>query len=135
MRFCRSDFVYMVPPFLAYYGVLTQNQSLIYESYNQIRLYRNYLRDASNGGLWKHVVMGDWEDQGYWSTGNGWAAAGMLRVLGTIQNSQYKTQMAGLLLDLKLWVEEIHDAMYPYVVSVLFLFKTFLSMISRKHMS
>lgn len=34
-----SDFVYMVPPFLAYYGVLSNNQSLVMEAYNQIKLY------------------------------------------------------------------------------------------------
>ncbi len=36
----RSDFVYMVPPFLATYGVTTRNRTLLEESYNQIKLYR-----------------------------------------------------------------------------------------------
>jgi hypothetical protein len=37
MGYCRSDFVYMVPPFLAYYGALSGNVTLLVEAYNQIR--------------------------------------------------------------------------------------------------
>lgn len=36
---CRSDSVYMVPPFLAYYGVTTGNQSMLLEAYTQVCLY------------------------------------------------------------------------------------------------
>lgn len=65
-----SDFVAMVPPFLSYYGVVTANQSLVEEGYNQIKLYRNYLQDTSARGLWHHIVMGDsGTDPGHWSTG------------------------------------------------------------------
>jgi rhamnogalacturonyl hydrolase YesR len=66
----RSDFVYMVPPFLAYYGVLTSNLTLVQQAYNQIKLYRNYLRDPRANGLWKHVLLGSSGiDEGHWSTG------------------------------------------------------------------
>lgn len=113
----RSDFIYMVPPFLAYYGVLTSNQSLVQASYDQIRLYRNYLRDDSASGLWKHVLQGkSGTDEGHWSTGNGWAAAGMLRVLSTIQNSEYDRGMVREQEDLAWWVQEIHNAMYDHLV-------------------
>ena len=65
----RSDFIYMVPPFLAYYGVLTRNRTLLGESYNQIELYRNYLFDPTEG-LWRHVLLGvSGNDEGFWSTG------------------------------------------------------------------
>lgn len=65
-----SDFVYMVPPFLAYYGVLTGNQSLLEQGYTQIKLYRNYLRDPNANGLWQHIVIGNTgTDTGHWSTG------------------------------------------------------------------
>ena len=47
----RSDFVYMVPPFLAYYGVLTQNATLLQLAYDQCRLYRQYLVDDDAGGI------------------------------------------------------------------------------------
>lgn len=59
----------MVPPFLAYYAVLSQNKTLLTESYNQIKLYRSYLMDSSAGGMWKHVLLGDGTDDGHWSTG------------------------------------------------------------------
>lgn len=64
--------MYMVPPFLAYYGAITANQTLLQDAYNQISLYRGYLRDtnSSANNLWKHVVMGaSGEDLGHWSTG------------------------------------------------------------------
>lgn len=37
--FCihRSDSVFMVPPFLAYYGLTTGNQSMLQEAYTQVR--------------------------------------------------------------------------------------------------
>ncbi|KAI0776859.1 Six-hairpin glycosidase-like protein [Trametes elegans] len=110
-----SDFVYMVPPFLAYYGVLTDNDTLIQEAYDQCRLYRQYLVDEDAGGLWKHIVLGNYNDNGHWSTGNGWAAAGMLRVLGTIQYSSYAEQFESQAGDLTDWVSEIHDAIYPHL--------------------
>jgi hypothetical protein len=76
----------MVPPFLAYYGVTTSNQSMLQEAYQQVRLYsplvdrslenkqislyRNYLSDASANGLWQHIVLGsNGTDPGHWSTG------------------------------------------------------------------
>ena len=59
----------MVPPFLAYYGVITRNRTLLAESYNQIQLYRGYLFDPKKS-LWKHVLLGvSQNDEGYWSTG------------------------------------------------------------------
>ncbi|KAG5733865.1 hypothetical protein E4T56_gene9199, partial [Termitomyces sp. T112] len=111
-----SDFVYMVPPFLAYYGMITQNRTLLLEAYNQISLYRSYLRDTSANNLWKHVLLGSSQnDEGHWSTGNGWAAAGMLRVLGTYKNSQYSNTLKSQQQDLAAWVLEIHAAMYPHL--------------------
>lgn len=66
----RSDFVYMVPPFLAYYGALTANYTLINEAYVQCRLYRQYLRDDESSGLWRHIVQGsEVTDPRFWATG------------------------------------------------------------------
>ncbi|KAJ1301210.1 hypothetical protein OPQ81_003620 [Rhizoctonia solani] len=106
-----SDFVYMVPPFLAYYGVLTNNQTLVEESYNQIKLYRDVLADDT--GMWQHIRQGSFEDPGHWSTGNGWAAMGMLRVLATIRGSPWSKAMRRHTSDLEDWVREILDAMWP----------------------
>ncbi|GAA5994052.1 hypothetical protein JCM5350_004660 [Sporobolomyces pararoseus] len=104
-----SDFVYMVPPFLAYYGALTKNTSLLDAAYDQCRLYRQYLL-APNIGLWRHIALGDSPDPGLWSTGNGWAANGMLRVVGALQNSDYKEQYSNQIRDLMGWTQEIVDA-------------------------
>lgn len=66
----RSDSVYMVPPFIAYYGALTGNKTLLDAAYDQVRLYRGHLMDKKMGGLWKHVLLGpSANDPGYWSTG------------------------------------------------------------------
>ena len=61
----------MVPPFLAYYGVITRNRTIVAEAYNQLKLYRQYLRDPRQG-MWRHVVLGTGgqpNDPGFWSTG------------------------------------------------------------------
>ena len=50
------------------------------------------------------------------STGNAWAAAGMLRVLGTIQSSSFSRNFKVQISDLGDWVAEIHSAMYPHLV-------------------
>ncbi|TFY50545.1 hypothetical protein EVJ58_g11004 [Rhodofomes roseus] len=102
----------MVPPFLAYYGVLSSNQSLVQEAYNQVKLYRSYLYNSSES-LWQHILLGTGAyDPGYWSTGNGWAAAGMVRVLATIQHSQFADTMVSEMKDLSTWIVEIHTGMY-----------------------
>ncbi|KAF5346964.1 hypothetical protein D9758_010082 [Tetrapyrgos nigripes] len=114
-----SDFVYMVPPFLAYYGVTTGNTTLIDEAYNQISLYRDQLRDGDADGLWKHILLGTGtgagappNDEGHWSTGNAWAASGMLRVLSTMQHSPYASSYQHQMGDLQSWVFEIQSAMF-----------------------
>lgn len=111
-----SDSVYMVPPFLAYYGAMTGNQTLLQEAYNQIKLYRKYLRDKSTNNIWKHIQLGSFgTDDGHWSTGNAWAAAGMLRVLSTIKQSEFASSMKSQQRDLANWVQEIHDGMYLHL--------------------
>ncbi|XAO22078.1 hypothetical protein I312_100843 [Cryptococcus bacillisporus CA1280] len=86
-----SDSVYMVPPFLAYYGALDNNQTLLRQAYQQ---YTNL-----------------------WATGNGWAAAGMLRVWATINWSSFSDQLNSEMSDLESWVREILDASKPYITS------------------
>lgn len=59
-------------------------------------------------------------DPGYWATGNAWAAAGMLRVYATIDNSRFSGGMKNQKKDLKNWVEEIHRGVYErYFVRIL----------------
>lgn len=57
----------------------------------------------------------------YNPSGNGWAAAGMLRVLATIRNSPFAQRMKDQQGDLTDWIEEIHDGMYAVLVR-LFIF-------------
>ncbi|KAH7350428.1 hypothetical protein BKA66DRAFT_516399 [Pyrenochaeta sp. MPI-SDFR-AT-0127] len=79
-----SDFIYMVPPTLAYQAVAVKDQALLREAVNQISLYRDALQDRSTG-LWRHIV-GSRTDAGAWSTGNGWVLGGIARVLATIKH-------------------------------------------------
>ncbi|XPS70751.1 hypothetical protein M3J07_002953 [Ascochyta lentis] len=89
----------MVPPFLAYYGVCTDEEEMVREAVRQCCLYCELLRTES--GSWMHVVsVGDrvsgergGDDRGLWSTSNGWAAAGMARVLATVRGSRLAEQM------------------------------------------
>jgi len=101
-----ADFVYMAPPFIAYYGALQNNKSLLLEAYNQCRLYRQYLRDPDTG-LWMHIVLGSFQFTDIWATGNAWAAGGMLRVLETISRSSEASSMKSEQADLVGWIDEI----------------------------
>jgi rhamnogalacturonyl hydrolase YesR len=79
----------MVPPFLAYYSVVSNDLSYMREAQTQITLYRKLLQAI--GGtpgrrLWRHIAGRDGpvnSDMGLWSTGNAWVAAGLTRVLAT----------------------------------------------------
>lgn len=103
----------MVPPFLAYYGAITDNTTLMDEAFNQISLYRDQLHDPDANNLWKHIVLGgSGEDHGHWATGNGWAAMGMLRVMGTYRASPRARDYQDKQNTLITWVEEIVEGMY-----------------------
>lgn len=66
----RADFIYMAPPFIAYFGALAGGDTetaLLQVAYEQCSLYRDVLRDES--GLWRHVALGTWQDNTHWATG------------------------------------------------------------------
>ncbi|KAF9057455.1 Six-hairpin glycosidase-like protein [Panaeolus papilionaceus] len=110
-----SDFVYMVPPFIAYYGALEGGdggRALMQVAYDQCRLYRDGLRDDS--GLWKHIMLGSFQDRAHWATGNAWAAAGMLRVLSTLNHSSDARQFSGQQANLTSWIDEILETSWSY---------------------
>ncbi|KAJ3906046.1 Six-hairpin glycosidase [Lentinula edodes] len=110
-----ADFIYMAPPFIAYYGALQagDNESyLLQTAYEQISLYRDVLRD--DDGLWRHVALGSWQDTTHWATGNGWAAAGMLRVLETLNHSSMTTDFADQTANLTQWIQEILSSSWQY---------------------
>ncbi|KAF8327089.1 hypothetical protein F5887DRAFT_1064882 [Amanita rubescens] len=74
----RSDFIYMVPPFIAYYAAAMNDLGTLQTAVDQC------WSNAQIGGAWTHIVGPEDSDPGLWSTGNAWAAAGMTRVLATV---------------------------------------------------
>jgi len=79
------DAYYMCPPFLCLYGDKD-------EAMKQIKGFRKYLFDE-NASLLSHI----WEDdlqtfdrKAFWATGNGWALAGMSRVINMINDGPDK---------------------------------------------
>jgi rhamnogalacturonyl hydrolase YesR len=71
-----DDSIYMAPPFLALAGEPD-------EALRQIDGYRAALWDPA-ARLFAHIWdagQGKWVDPGFWGVGNGWAAAGMARVI------------------------------------------------------
>ncbi|KAH7923342.1 Six-hairpin glycosidase [Leucogyrophana mollusca] len=107
-----ADGVYMGFPFIAYYGAVMHNSSLLQLAYDQCRLYRDaLLLDGPTGKLWGHIYddNGTWVDEGIWGSGNAWAALGMLRVAVTIQKTDFASEMAPQVANLTSWVREILD--------------------------
>jgi len=110
-----ADNVYMVPPFLAYYGVVTNNKTVVEEAYNQIKWYREILQDSSTK-LWKHMSHSfEAKDDGLWATGNAWVVAGAARVIATIQGSSFASEMSSEINDLKTWAGEIFNASKDHI--------------------
>lgn len=74
--------------------------------------------DSRTNGLWRHILLGsDGGDDGHGSTGNAWAADGMIRTLGTIYNSPFNASMTNQTADLVSWISKIHKGMYTNLVS------------------
>lgn len=76
--------MYMAPPFLAYYAADANNGSLLMLSVQQCTFYHQILVSNNTSKNWAHIVGPESQDLGLWSTGNGWAAGGMARVLATL---------------------------------------------------
>ena len=80
----------MAPPFLAYYAADKSDASLLSQVVQLCNQYRQVLRANITGpseGTWEHIIGPQSQDTGLWSTGNGWAAAGMARVLAVVMKS------------------------------------------------
>ncbi|ESK86686.1 hypothetical protein Moror_10933 [Moniliophthora roreri MCA 2997] len=112
-----ADFMYMVPPFMAYYAVDTDNSTLLQDTVTLCANYRQVLKanlpaTISYAGLWKHIVGPQSADHGLWATGNGWAAGGMARVLATVIKAP-SNLTAGWgdqsVVRLTTWIKEIID--------------------------
>ncbi|KAJ7660534.1 hypothetical protein B0H17DRAFT_1095134 [Mycena rosella] len=122
-----ADFMYMVPPFVAYFAADTNNASLLETAYRQCGLQREVLLFGSDSstpspaktsvtnGLWHHIVGPQSADPGLWSTGNGWSAMGMARVLAVVQKAPVAigtAWRADAIADLTAWIKEILDGAY-----------------------
>ncbi|KAI0321459.1 Six-hairpin glycosidase [Amylostereum chailletii] len=111
-----ADFIYMVPPFLAYYGAVQGGKNgsdLLQEAYDQCRLYRDELFDA-DVHLWRHIDLGSWSDAHHWGTGNAWAAAGMMRVLATLRASEEGQSMIFQQANLIDWIDQTLIGVWKY---------------------
>jgi rhamnogalacturonyl hydrolase YesR len=103
----------MAPPFLAYYGVTTNDVSLARESVRQCELYHDVL--VTENGYWKHIANVDdvadvKKDDGAWCTSNAWAAAGMARVLATLKKGRFAEETADEQSSLLWMTKRILDA-------------------------
>ncbi len=102
-----ADSFYMAPPFLAAAG---QYQ----EAVNQINGLRNVLWNAENK-LFSHrwdASRNVFVDKRFWGGGNGWAAAGMARVINALPPI-YKEPKKQLVLYVKQLLEGCLDNMRP----------------------
>ncbi|KDN38212.1 hypothetical protein K437DRAFT_270642 [Tilletiaria anomala UBC 951] len=120
-----ADWMYLAPPFLAYYAAQTSDTDLMKEVVTQCTLQRQVLQlttaavnatssnsssDTFNGqGLWQHIVGPQSQTLGLWSTGNAWAALGMVRVLATILHWPRTSTWASSPTTLKQYIYEIFD--------------------------
>ena len=110
--------MYMLPPFLAYYGAVLggdNETALLKNAHLQCKLYREALFDE-DVSLWRHIAGGSWQLNDHWATGNAWAAGGMTRVLATIQASSVADELKSEQQDLIDWVNEILAGSYAYQV-------------------
>ena len=116
-----ADFIYMAPPFIAYYGAMQcepKGDALLQTAYEQVKLYREVLFDKKVG-LWRHIALGNGTtDPTHWATGNAWAAAGALRVLATIRHSRAGQLMRSQQKDLMKWVGETLDGVWKFQVGI-----------------
>ncbi|KAL6693521.1 hypothetical protein J3F84DRAFT_401419 [Trichoderma pleuroticola] len=104
-----ADNMAMSFPFLAYLAVQQGNLSLMAETVTQCGLQRAVLK-TSQFNNWRHIIGPQSQDTGLWSTGNGWASYGMVRVLHTLQKwSGSSSSMTSQIGQLKGWIKEILD--------------------------
>jgi len=109
-----DDFIYMAPPFIAYYGALTNNASLLLQAKQQYGSYRDIMRDAKADNLWHHILLGSPSDSSLWGTGMAWAAAGGTRVLQTMAKSKCARSLIGDMWGLAGWITEMMTGVWKH---------------------
>ncbi|KAL7424293.1 hypothetical protein Q5752_001883 [Cryptotrichosporon argae] len=86
-----SDMGYMIPPFLAYLGLVRGQTTYLSQAIDQWFLESSSMLDT-NVNIWRHV--NDW-DARLWATGNGCMLAGGMRVIESIIAAGYGSVFAG----------------------------------------
>jgi len=118
LPFCRSHFSLFMSRELrnkstanalavAYLAVQEGNISLMAETVTQCGLQRAVLKASDLN--WQHIIGPQSQDTGLWSTGNGWAGYGMVRVLHTLQKWSGSSSLTSEASELKGWIKEILD--------------------------
>ncbi|KAL7908036.1 Six-hairpin glycosidase-like protein [Trichoderma velutinum] len=102
-----ADNMAMSFPFLAYLAVQHNDTSLMSLTVQQCGLQRAVLK--GNNLSWQHIIGPQSQDTGLWSTSNGWAGYGMVRVLHTLQKWSGSASMTSQASQLKGWIKEILD--------------------------
>lgn len=72
---------------MAYAAADTYNLPLLKLTVQQISLYRQILISNGTEKVWHHIIGPQSQDLGLWSTGNGWVAGGVTRVLATVMKA------------------------------------------------
>jgi rhamnogalacturonyl hydrolase YesR len=93
---------------VAYLAVQQNNSTLMVETVRQCSLQRDVLK-ASQFLNWQHIIGPQSQDTGLWSTGNGWASYGMVRVLHTLQKWPGSSGLTSQANQLRTWIKEILD--------------------------
>ncbi|KAL6792273.1 hypothetical protein GGI42DRAFT_177454 [Trichoderma sp. SZMC 28013] len=102
-----ADNMAMSFPFLAYLAVQHNDTSLMSLTVQQCGLQRAVLKGSSLS--WQHIIGPQSQDTGLWSSSNGWAGYGMVRVLHTLQKWSGSASMTSQASQLKGWIKEILD--------------------------
>lgn len=98
------DAIYMLPPYLAVAGQPA-------EAFKQVAGYRRILQDPAKR-LYSHIWDDDLQEfrrKALWASGNGWALAGMTRLVRTLPAS-----MSAEKAQLVAWIRELVEAALPY---------------------
>lgn len=107
----RAEAIGMFAPFLAYYGVGTNDLGIVKEAVRQCKLHRDALMIDQGPmiGLWNHIA-GSAEFSGAWSSGNAWAAYGMAQVIAIVTAwPTSNTTLSSEKNELVTWITEIID--------------------------
>jgi len=96
------DAIYMMCPFMARYGQLTDTPAAVEEAVDQILVHVDHLRDRHTD-LYRHIwreTPNSYPDGSLWLRGNGWFATGVLDTLNYVPDDHPdRDRLEGLVRD------------------------------------